>query len=70
LTIPGACRGAKETSTIANPVLVPKKNGKWWICVEYKTLNKASLKDPFPLPQIEQVVDLTARCELLSFLDA
>jgi hypothetical protein len=40
------------------------------MCVEYTTLNKASLKDPFPLPQIEQVVDLTARCELLSFLDA
>jgi hypothetical protein len=24
----------------------------------------------FPSPQIEQVVDLTTRCELLSFLDA
>jgi hypothetical protein len=33
-------------------------------------LNKASLKDPFPLLQIDQVVDLTAGCELLSFLDA
>jgi hypothetical protein len=35
-----------------------------------RNVNKASLKDPFPLPRIEQVVDLTTRCELLSFLDA
>jgi hypothetical protein len=33
-------------------------------------MNKACLKDPFPLPQITQVVDLTVGCELLSFLDA
>jgi hypothetical protein len=37
---------------IANPVLVPKKNRKWWMCVEYTSLNKACLKDPLPLPQI------------------
>jgi hypothetical protein len=35
---------------IANLVLVPKKNRKWWMCVDYTSLNKACLKDPFPLP--------------------
>jgi hypothetical protein len=55
---------------IANPVLEPKKNGKWRMCVYYTSLNKACLKDPFPLPRIDQVMDLTAGCELLSFLDA
>jgi hypothetical protein len=40
------------------------------MCVDYMSLNKACLKDPFPLPRIDQVIDLTARCELLSFLDA
>jgi hypothetical protein len=39
------------------------------MCIEYTSL-KACLKDPFPLPYIDQVVDLTARCKLLSFLDA
>jgi hypothetical protein len=52
---------------IANPILIPKKNGKWWICVDYTTLNKACPKDPFPLPRIDQVIDVTAGCELLSF---
>jgi hypothetical protein len=55
---------------IGNPVLVPKKNGKWRMCVDYTSLNKASPKDPFPLPRIDQVIDLTVECELLSFLDA
>jgi hypothetical protein len=25
---------------LANPVLVKKKNGKWWMCVDYTSLNK------------------------------
>jgi hypothetical protein len=55
---------------LANPVLVKKKNGKWRMCVDYSSLNKACPKVPFPLPRIDQIVDSTAGCELLCFLDA
>jgi hypothetical protein len=55
---------------LANPVLVKKKNGKWSMCVDYTSLNKACPKVPFPLPRIDQIVDSTAWCELLCFLDA
>jgi len=55
---------------LANPVLVKKKNGKWRMCVDYTSLNKACPKNPFPLPRIDQIVDSTASCETLSFLDA
>jgi hypothetical protein len=34
---------------IANLVLVPKKSGKWRMCVDYMSLNKACPKDSFPL---------------------
>jgi hypothetical protein len=54
---------------LANPVLVKKKNGKWRMCVDYTNLNKACPKVPFPLPRIDQIVDSTAGCELLCFLD-
>jgi hypothetical protein len=55
---------------LANPVLVRKKNNEWRMCVDYTTdLNKHCLKDPFSLPRIDEVVDFTAGCELLSFLD-
>jgi hypothetical protein len=55
---------------LANPVLVKKKNGKWRMCVDYSSLNKACPKVPFPLPRIDQIVDSTAGCELLCFLEA
>jgi hypothetical protein len=55
---------------LANPVLVKKKNGKWWMSVDYTSLNKACPKVPFPLAQIDQIVDSTAGCELLCLLDA
>lgn len=55
---------------LANPVLVRKKRGKWMVCVDYTSLDKAYPKDLFPLPRIDLVVDSTSRCEVLSFLDA
>ena len=55
---------------LANPVLVLKKNKKWCMCIDYTSLNKACPKDPFALPRIDQVIDSTVGCELLSFLDA
>jgi hypothetical protein len=55
---------------LANPVLVLKKNNTWQMCIDYTSLNKACPKDPFTLPRIDQVIDSTAGCDLLSFLDA
>jgi len=40
------------------------------MCVDYTSLNKACPKDPFPLPRIDQIIDSTSGCEILSFLDA
>jgi hypothetical protein len=52
---------------LANPVLVLKKNNTWRMCIDYTSLNKACPKDPFALPRIDQVIDSTAGCDLLSF---
>ena len=54
---------------LANPILIKKKNKEWRMCVDYTDLNKHCPKDPFGLPRIDEVVDSTAGCELLSFLD-
>jgi hypothetical protein len=55
---------------LANPVLVLKKNNNGWrMCVDYTDLNKHCPKDPFALPRIDQVINSTAGCVLLSFLN-
>ena len=55
---------------LANVVVVPKKGGKWRVCVDYTDLNDACPKDSFPLPRIDQIVDASAEHEMLLFLDA
>jgi hypothetical protein len=55
---------------LANVVLVKKSNGKWRMCVDFTNLNKACLKDSFPLPRIDALVDSTSGYESLSFMDA
>jgi hypothetical protein len=55
---------------LANPVIVPKANGKLRMCIDYTNLNKACPKDPYTLPRIDQIMDSTSWCDLLSFLDA
>ena len=55
---------------LANPVLVQKKNNnEWRMCIDYTNLIKHCPKDPFGLPHIDQVIDSTVGCILLSFLD-
>jgi hypothetical protein len=49
-------------------VIVPKKNGKWHVCIDYHELNKATLKYHFPLPFIDQVLDTLAGKNIFLFL--
>ena len=66
----GFIREVKYPEWLANVVVVPKKGGKWWVCVDYTDLNDACSKDSFPLPRIDQIVDASAGHGMLSFLDA
>lgn len=50
--------------------MVPKKDDSLRMCIDFKYINRACPKDHFPLPCIDQIVDSTAGCEHLSFLDA
>ena len=70
LLVAGFIKEVYHFEWLANPVLVKKKTEKWRICVDYTGLNKACPKDHFPLPRIDQIVDSTSGCEILSFLDA
>ncbi|XP_022157402.1 uncharacterized protein LOC111024109 [Momordica charantia] len=62
--------GFLQANLTCSHVLVKKSNGKWRVCIDFTSLNKACPKDSFPLPRIDQLVDATAGHELLSFMDA
>ena len=51
-------------------VVVKKKNGKLKVCVDFTNLNRACLKDPFPVPKIDQLVDATYGHPRMSFFYA
>jgi hypothetical protein len=70
LVLAGFIREVLHPEWLGSLVIVLKKNKvDCRICVDYTDLNKHCLKDPFGLPRIDQVVNYTASCCMLSFLD-
>jgi hypothetical protein len=59
----------EEATWLSPIVVVPKKNGKLKICVDFKKLNKATKKYPYPLLFSNEVLNTIARYEAYSFLD-
>ena len=50
-------------------VVVPKKNGKLHNFVDFRRLNAATKKDPYPLPFTDEVLDTVIGYEAYSFID-
>ncbi len=59
----------KEATWLSPIVVVPKKNEKLKICVDFKKLNKVTKKNPYPLPFSNEILKIVARYEAYSFLD-
>ena len=54
---------------MASIVLVPKKNGKIWICIDYCDINVTCPKDEFPLLITDVIIENTCGFERMSFMD-
>ena len=65
----GFIRLVKKATWLNLIVVVPKKNGKIWVCVHYRKLNAATVTDAFPLPFTDGILDAVAGHEIYSFLD-
>jgi hypothetical protein len=63
-------REIKEATWLSPPVMVEKDTKIYRMCIDFTALNKHCPKDYFPLPRIDEIIDSTAGCERLSFLDA
>ena len=58
-----------DSKWVSPLVIVPKKNGKWRVYVDFRELNRETLRDYFPLPFIGQVLDTLSGKQYFSFLD-
>ena len=38
-------------------VLVKKKDGTWKFCIDFRKLNEVTIKDAYPLPQVNDLID-------------
>ena len=59
----------EHTEWMSPIVVVPKKNGKLRVCINLKKVNAATIKDNYPLPIKEHLLERVAKKEAYSFLD-
>ena len=63
-------KGGTTVIRTENNILLPSRTVTGWrICIDYRKLNKATRKDHFPLPFLDQMLDRLASHEYYCFLD-
>ncbi len=69
LLVAGFIKLVEETTWLLLIVVIPKKNGKLKIYVDFKKLNLATKKDPYMLPFIDEIINTIVEHEVYTFLN-
>jgi hypothetical protein len=59
----------RYSESVANLVLVKKKNSEIRLCVDFGNLNRSSLKDNYPLPNMDHVLEKVVGDNIMSMID-
>ena len=59
----------RHSKWVSNLVPVRKKSGELRLCVDFRNLNRVSDKDNYPIPPMEQILQMVSSSELFSLLD-
>jgi hypothetical protein len=65
----GFIRPCRYVEWISSIVPVQKKDGRWRVCMDFRDLNRATLKDGYPMPVAETLINAAAGNKILSFMD-
>ena len=56
------CIEPSTSSFASGLVLVRKKDGGLRVCVDYRGINKRTIPDHYPIPRIDDLIDMVDRC--------
>jgi hypothetical protein len=65
----GIIAPTRHSSWYSNLVVVSKKNGGTRLCIDFRNLNLACIKDNYPLPNMETFLQKVTGSKIMSMLD-